>query len=240
MREIKPTRESSIVYFQIGLIAALLLAIFVIENKSEIDNLNPETAEFNELDPETPFVFHMPKKQPEKIAIKKEKKKSTEKLPVKSSESPVETLDPVEPEKPTEPVKKEVGKMGLEKPIEAKIEEFNFRVVEMVPVFPGCEIYKTEAEIRNCFSSQIAKMIKKKFDGDLAAELDLHGEQRIYVKFTINELGLVENIRTRSVNEILAKEAKRVVELLPQMKPAQQQDKKVSVNYSLPIIFDIH
>jgi len=239
MRKSKPTQKSSIVYFQIGLIAALLLAIFVIENKSEIETLNPETAEFNELDSERPFVFHMPKKQPKKTAVKK-KKKLTKKLPVKATKDPIETLKTFDPVEPTEQVKKKLGEMGLEKPIEPEIKEFNYRVVEMVPVFPGCEIYETQAEIRDCFSSQIAKMIKNKFDGDLAAELNLSGEQRIYVKFTVNELGFVENIKARSVNEALAEEAKRVVKLLPQMKPAKQQDKEVSVNYSLPIIFNIH
>ncbi|MDT0293455.1 energy transducer TonB [Mesonia ostreae] len=239
MRKNKPTRKSSVVYFQMGLIAALLIAIFLIENKTEIEILNPETASFKELESEKPFVFSMPNKQPEKTVVTKEKK-PTKKLPVKPSKDPVETSKPKNPVAPINPEKKELGKMGLQKPAEKQIEEFSFRVVEMAPVFPGCEVYETQEEIRACFSSQIGQSIKNKFDGDLAAKLHLSGEQRIYVNFTVNELGIVENIKTRSVSEALAEEAKRVVNLLPKMKPAQQQGKKVSVSYSLPIIFDIH
>lgn len=239
MRDTKPTRKSSIVYFQIGLIASLLLSIFVIENKSEMEILTHETARVHELKSEKAFVFHMPKKKPEKPVVKKEKKPS-KKLPIEATKEHVVEPKAFEPKEPAKLVKKGVGEIGLEKSIDEKIEEFNFRVVEMVPVFPGCEVYESQAEIKACFSSKIAKMIKKKFDGNLAAELNLHGEQRIYVKFTVNELGLVENIEVKSLSQELANEAKRVVKLLPQMKPAQQQNKEVSVNYSLPIIFHIH
>lgn len=239
MRKNKPTRKSSIVYFQLGLIAALLIAIFVIENKTEIEISHPETASFRQLDSEEPFVLYMSKKQPEKIMVKKEKKPS-KKLPVAATKDPFKESKAPHPLEPTEPVKKDWGKIGLQKPIDDEIEEFSFRVVEMAPVFPGCEVYETQEEIRACFSSQIGRVIKNKFDGELAAELNLSGEQRIYVSFTVNELGLVENIMARSTIEALAEEAKRVVKLLPQMKPAQQQAKKVSVSYSLPIIFDIH
>jgi len=238
MRENKPTRKSNVVYFQIGLIAALLLTIFVIENKTEVKTLKPETAHAREWDAETPFVFHMPKKQPE-IKQPKIEEKVSKKLPTQPMEKPFVEPTIVEASEPNDPVDYDPRKVDFEQPIDKPIENIDFRKVEMVPVFPGCEVYETQEEIKSCFSSQIAKVIKKKFDGDLAAELNLQGEQRIYVTFTVNDLGLVENIKARSKHNELASEAKRVVKLLPQMKPGQQQDKKVSVNYSLPIIFHI-
>ena len=238
MRENKPTRKSNVVYFQIGLIAALLLTIFVIENKTEIETISIDTAQHNELDEETPFVFHIPKKQPE-IKQPKIEEKVSKKLPTQSTKEPFIETPVSKPSDPKEPFRNNVDEIDFKEPVETPIINVDFTKVEMVPVFPGCEIYDTQAEIKSCFSSQIAKMIKRKFDGDLAAELNLHGEQRIYVTFTVNDLGLVENIKARSKHNELASEAKRVVKLLPQMKPGQQQDKKVSVNYSLPIIFHI-
>lgn len=238
MRENKPTRKSNVVYFQIGLIAALLLTIFVIENKTEVKTLKPETAHARELDAETPFVFHMPKEKPEVKQPVKENKTS-KKLPTQPMEKPFVEPAIVEPFEPNGSVDYDPKKIDFEQPIDKPIENIDFRKVEMAPVFPGCEIYETQEEIKSCFSSQIAKIIKKKFDGDLAAELNLRGEQRIYVTFTVNDKGWVENIKTRSIHDELSNEAERVVKLLPKMQPGQQQDKKVSVRYSLPIIFHI-
>lgn len=238
MRENKPTRKSNVVYFQIGLIAALLLTIFVIENKTELKNLKPEAAHARELDAETPFVFHMPKEKP-KVKQPVKENKTSKKLPTQPMEKPFVEPAIVEAFESNDPVNYDPGKIEFEQPIDKPIENIDFRKVEMAPVFPGCEIYETQEEIKSCFSSQIAKIIKKKFDGDLAAELNLRGEQRIYVTFTVNDKGWVENIKTRSIHDELSNEAERVVKLLPKMQPGQQQDKKVSVRYSLPIIFHI-
>ena len=238
MRENKPTRKSNVVYFQIGLIAALLLTIFVIENKTEVKILKHETAHARELDAETPFVFHMPKDKP-KVKQPVKEDKTSKKLPTQPMEKPFVEPTIVEPFEPNGPVDYDPRKIDFEQPIDNPIENIDFRKVEMAPVFPGCEIYETQEEIKSCFSSQIAKIIKKKFDGDLAAELNLRGAQRIYVTFTVNDKGWVENIKTRSIHDEFSNEAQRVVKLLPKMQPGQQQDKKVSVKYSLPIIFHI-
>lgn len=238
MRENKPTRKSNVVYFQIGLIAALLLTIFVIENKTEVKTLKPETAHAKELDAETPFVFHMLKEKP-KVKQPVKENKTSKKLPTQPMEKSFVKPAIVEAFESNDPVNYDPGKIEFEQPIDKPIENIDFRKIEMAPVFPGCEIYETQEEIKSCFSLQIAKIIKKKFDGDLAVELNLQGEQRIYVTFTVNDKGLVENIKTRSTHEALANEAQRVVKLLPKMQPGQQQDKKVSVKYSLPIIFHI-
>ena len=72
-------------------------------------------------------------------------------------------------------------------------------------------------------SEKLAKLIQKKFDRDLGAELRFKRRiQRIYVNFRINKYGNVEIINTRAPHKDLEKEANRVVDKVPQMKPGKQ------------------
>ena len=68
---------------------------------------------------------------------------------------------------------------------------------------------------------------------------DLSGRQRISVIFKIDKNGDVVGVRARAPHPRLVKEATRVVNLLPKMKPGKQRGKAVVVPYSLPIIFQV-
>ena len=59
------------------------------------------------------------------------------------------------------------------------------------------------------------------------------------MNFEISANGNVENVKARAQHEGLATEAERVVNLLPEMKPAEKMGQPVSVPYSLPILFKI-
>ncbi|MDD2636780.1 MAG: TonB family protein [Bacteroidales bacterium] len=65
-------------------------------------------------------------------------------------------------------------------------------------------------------------------------ELNLSG--KIYVKFTITELGKVSNVQVvKGIYPALDNEAIRVVKNMPDWIPAKQNGKPVAVNYVLPI-----
>jgi len=117
--------------------------------------------------------------------------------------------------------------------------EVPFSVIENVPVFPGCEKKKNNTERRNCMSAKITKLVQRKFNTDLAGDLGLSGRQRISVIFKIDKNGDVIGVRARAPHPRLEKEAKRVISLLPKMKPGKQRGKAVIVPYSLPIIFQV-
>jgi len=68
---------------------------------------------------------------------------------------------------------------------------------------------------------------------------EILGKQRIVVKFKIDNTGKVTNVQTRSEFKELEGEAIRVISSLPEMLPGEHEGKKVGVQYSLPIIFDI-
>ena len=88
-------------------------------------------------------------------------------------------------------------------------------------------------------SAKIAKFVQRKFNTDLAGDLGLSGKQRISVIFKINKNGDVTGVRSRAPHPRLEKEAARVINLLPKMKPGRQRGKAVIVPYSLPITFQV-
>ena len=116
--------------------------------------------------------------------------------------------------------------------------EVPFSVIENVPIFPGCD-KGNNAQRRKCMSQKITKFVQRKFNTDLAGDLGLSGRQRISVIFKIDKNGDVVGVRARAPHPRLVKEATRVVNLLPKMKPGKQRGKAVIVPYSLPIIFQV-
>lgn len=109
---------------------------------------------------------------------------------------------------------------------------------EIAPLFPGCKIKTDNMQNRKgCLSKNITKHVTQKFNSHLASELKIKGQILILSKFIINEEGFVTDIEVRAPHPTLAKEAKRVLMLLPQFQPGQQRGEIVDVPYSLPIKF---
>jgi protein TonB len=130
----------------------------------------------------------------------------------------------------------EVDEIEIEEVVEDV--EVPFAVIENVPVFPGCE-RGSNADKRKCMSDKIAKFVQRKFNTDLAGDLGLSGRQRISVIFKIDKSGNVTGVRSRAPHPRLEKEAARVINMLPKMKPGRQRGKPVTVPYSLPITFQV-
>ena len=110
---------------------------------------------------------------------------------------------------------------------------------ETVPLYPGCKIKASNSEKRKCMSSAISEFVVRKFDTDTAKDLGLSGRQRIAVIFKIDKRGYVKGIRIRAPHPRLEKEAFRVINMLPKMKPGTQNGQPVIVPYSLPIVFQV-
>jgi len=118
-------------------------------------------------------------------------------------------------------------------------EDVPFAIIENAPVYPGCE-GKPKSQQKKCLSDHITKLVNKKFNVDLAADLDLTpGKKRIFVMFKIDKTGKVVDIRARAPHKRLEKEAIRVIGLIPRMTPGKQRGRAVGVKYSLPIVFNV-
>ncbi|MBP0905669.1 M56 family metallopeptidase [Mariniflexile gromovii] len=117
--------------------------------------------------------------------------------------------------------------------------EVPFGVVEHVPIFPDCETLETNEERKACMSKSIADHVNKNFNTKIAEENNLVGRQRINVIFKIDKEGNITEVRSRAPHPALEAEAIRVIKTLPKMIPGEQKGKKVTVPYSLPIVFQV-
>lgn len=122
---------------------------------------------------------------------------------------------------------------------EEEIADVPFAVIENVPIYPGCEKKRSNAEKKKCMSEKVQKFVQKKFNTELAGDLGLEGRQRIAVQFKIDKNGDVVNVRARAPHPKLEQEAVNVVKALPKMVPGRQRGTAVGVLYSLPILFQV-
>ncbi|MCR9182390.1 MAG: energy transducer TonB [Flavobacteriaceae bacterium] len=234
-------KYNSVLYFQFSLIISITLVAIVINAtygvKSQIiaKPLPEDTIEVWLND----FVIIEPKAEPivEKNPIKKVNPDR-----VRITDDPISKDIEIETE--PEPIliqtDKPVSVISVPKPAPVEDKTYTFAGVERVPVFPGCESLNDNNQRKNCLSSEIGKLVSKRFNTGIAESLGLNGNQRIYVSFVINKDGQVANIQVSAPHPKLEKEAKRVVNMIPKMIPASQNNKKVDVLFNLPIIFNVH
>lgn len=114
-----------------------------------------------------------------------------------------------------------------------------FTIVERVPIYPGCDENKSNAELKECMSNSITTHVGNNFNTNIAIHKNLVGIQRIAVVFKIDTNGEIIDVRARGPHPALEKEAVRVIKLLPKLKPGTQKGKPVVVPYALPIKFEV-
>ena len=224
--------ENGSIYFAVGLALMLFLTYSTINWKTydkpdiDIGKLNLD----DELDEEIPIIEQIipppppppPPAAPEVIEV------------VEDEEEVEETV--IESTETDQDEEIEIEEIEVEEVVEDV--EVPFAVIENVPEYPGCE-RGSNAEKRKCMSDKIAKFVQRKFNTDLAGDLGLSGRQRISVIFKIDKNGNVTGVRSRAPHPRLEKEAARVINMLPKMKPGKQRGKPVIVPYSLPITFQV-
>lgn len=118
------------------------------------------------------------------------------------------------------------------------VEDNSKSEIEIVPLYPGCK-KRSNSENRKCMSNKISEFIMWNFNTDIAKYLGLSGIQRISVIFKIDKNGNVVDVRSRGPHPSLEKEAIRVINMLPRIKPGTKNGKPVIVPYSLPITFQV-
>lgn len=236
-------QKNSTLYFQIGLILTLLAVYGMFEMQFEVKKLVFDKVEV--IDEPTMVVQrYVPEPIPDPVVDKKVQPEPKKLLAVNFKpidndkeliEAPIEKII-------TEPDSKPVLNPGditdvIEEPED--LGPINVLAVEQVPIYPGCESLSNNEEYRACMSQKISKLISRKFDGDLAADLGLSGTQRIFVQFKIDKIGNVVDIKARAPHTRLEREAVKVVGKIPQMTPGKQKDKNVEVMYMLPISLQV-
>lgn len=115
--------------------------------------------------------------------------------------------------------------------------EAPFAKIEEVPIYPGCENASSNKEKKACMVEMIKLFVLKKFDSRLFKKYGVKRINRLYTRFKIDEDGNVVDIAARGDHPRLEKEALRVLEKLPKMKPGKVNGQPVGVLYALPIMF---
>ncbi|WP_435413282.1 energy transducer TonB [Psychroserpens mesophilus] len=234
-------QKNSTLYFQIGLILCLLGTYGLFEMRFEKKDLVISETTFDAEIAEVHVKNYVV--EPE-VKIEKQVKQRSQKLADKAPvivdndvDIVVDKIDLIKPDIVSTPIPVN----NIEDFDEPKIidEPFNMINVEVVPIYPGCETATTNRERVKCMSQKLGKLVQRKFNTELAADLGLSGMQKIDVQFKIDENGNITEIKTRAPLKQLEDEAERVVNKIPQMTPGKQRNEPVSVLYNLPIKFQV-
>jgi len=104
---------------------------------------------------------------------------------------------------------------------------------ETAPVWNGCENADNQ---KDCFNSMLMKHIKEniKYSKDAKGEW-IRG--KAIVKMEVNEEGKVVVNSVESKHPELKKEAKRLMEAIPTMKPGKMAGKPKAIKYTIPLTF---
>jgi protein TonB len=133
-------------------------------------------------------------------------------------------IDDIELEDMDTDIDEEIAVQTIEEEEEEEAEDEVFVVVENMPEFPGGMLALRKFLANNVEYPQIA------------IESGLTG--RVIVGFVIDKQGKVTNVKIlRGVDDILDKEAVKVVKKLPAFKPGSQRGKPVRVSFTVPVTF---
>lgn len=234
-------RKTSIIFMQLGLVMALFFTYMAIESSTEVTNEPVAAVNVYNIDEEFPPEIHI-----EKPKVEEPKKKEPEPEPIVDIINPDVVNNDVDVKKiiinTTDSDEDQKVKIKPDDvpyiPIPEPDTPESFSKVEFAPTFPGCK--GTKEEIKKCFNASIQKFVGDKFNAELSQELGLNsGKIRINVQFVVGKTGEIQDVLVKAPHKKLEKEARRVVELLPKIKPGIQGGKPVGVRFNLPIILQV-
>ncbi|WP_339623399.1 hypothetical protein [uncultured Winogradskyella sp.] len=113
-------------------------------------------------------------------------------------------------------------------------------VIENPPKFLDTPDNLTLSEKREYFSKRIIEIVMANFNSAVINNLNSEEKEKINTQFKIDEKGFVKDIKIRgSYNLLIEEEIKRVLNLLPQLKPGNHRSKNIATIFTLPISFII-
>jgi len=107
---------------------------------------------------------------------------------------------------------------------------------DAMPVYPGCE---QALKKMPCLKKQLLQHISNNFDDALLQAVKDADQVNMMVSFHINFDGSIGNINIQSPYQPLNKEMERVIKLVPKMLPAKMHGDPISIQYQLPLSFEI-
>jgi protein TonB len=245
--------KNSFIYFQLGLIAAMVTVLFVLEFNFKTEVLK-ETTSTNVSFPEDVVFTYNPKLEETKTKprlvtktipivkvvqpkiinqfVKTEIEVNDDIIKdVSDQDSTVSDANPFTDQN-ANTVDGNSGNTGEEEKV--------FVVVEFLPRFPGCVNVSKESQ-KECFDAQLKKEIFKYLKYP-ERDLENKKEGTVFVQFIVDENGSFTSIKSaennRATNDMRVA-VENAVKKLPKIIPAKQGQKDVKVTYTIPISFKI-
>ena len=238
--------KNSFIFFQLGLIATMLVVLFVIEFNFE---LKPKQTVA--IDPTPTFTLQVPTDfrvipQSKPLELKPLVKapkfenqiKATTKNVPKEKVTPLETVTPVDTDGPAVKQPATENPTNTELPV-TPVETTVFNVEEL-PMFPACKGLSRNEQMK-CFEEQMSKAVAK---NTVYPEEDLENRKqgRAFVSFVIDETGKIVEVKAvdnKSATKEMQKAAELAVRKVAKLIPAKQGGKPVRIKYSIPVTFRI-
>ena len=213
--------NKKVMFTQIGLIIALLIAWLAFEHKSydkrELDEslLNREVV----LDEEMVEITKQEEQKPQPM----EAPQQTTQLEIVDDNVETEDININAEVEQNEIIEEYVAPEVVEEEV---VEQEIFQIVEEMPAFPGGEQKLMEYVAKNIKYPQIAR------------ETGIQG--RVFVGFVVEPDGSISNVKLlRGIGGGCDEEAMRVIKSLPKWKPGKQRGKAVRVSYQIPVFFKL-
>lgn len=217
--ELEPKRP---MFFGIGMIISISLALVAFEWKSEVDPIIYPQPE-DEVDWYVMDEIEITRQEvPDIPKPKMEKKVITPDVIIKEVEDIIEDMQ----EDPKIDIEETVDDIIESIPVAPEIPDEPFIRVEQMPEFPGGE---------KALLTFISKNLKYPRQ---AQQMGIQG--RVHVQFVIDKDGSVTNIKlVRGIGAGCDEEAMRVLGMLPKFSPGKQRGKPVRVQMQLPVFFKL-
>jgi hypothetical protein len=176
---------------------------------------------FQEVNGKTYFSLPMMRLEMEKISNDKPSKPKL----IKSKKEKIETIDYTK----SELINKDIDESEI----------IDFKEADNPPLAPECKSKWDIDKRKKCTSKYINMHVARKFNTDLAADVDVTGKIKINIEFVIDTNGRPINITANGGPEIMNQNAIEVIGLLPDLKPGTNNGKPVNVLYKMPLVFQI-
>jgi len=125
-----------------------------------------------------------------------------------------------------------------EEPLEDGISEI-FKVVENMPLFPGCEDILSKAERKICAEEKMLEFI----DNNLVypeSALENEVEGMVVIRFAVDTTGCLRGIQAvRDPGCGLGQEGQRIIYEMPNWNTGRQRGRAVRVQMNIPIYFEL-
>jgi hypothetical protein len=118
-------------------------------------------------------------------------------------------------------------------------ETVGFIIIENSPRFKEAENL-SKGKAKKDFDERMNNFVQDNFDISWTNNLGLSEKKyKIFTQFTIDEKGVVIDIKVRAPHPKIKKEVLKMIKNLPQFIPGEQSGKAIKTKYSLPITFII-